>query len=102
MCGNVTCTLIHSHAVEGRAMTTAHKWILKSHFAGVPKREDLDIVEETLLALGDEGTVRGYMHLAGTPHIAWGRWACCMHRHLENSMHVPGAEFVLHVTCTTM
>ena len=60
MCGNVTCTLIHSHAVEGRAMTTAHKWILKSHFAGVPKREDLDIVEETLPALGDEGTVRGY------------------------------------------
>ena len=34
---------------------TARKWILKSHFAGFPKREDLEIVEETLPALGNEG-----------------------------------------------
>ena len=31
------------------------KYILKSHFSGMPKREDLEIVEETLPALQDGG-----------------------------------------------
>ena len=47
---------------------TARKWVLKCHFAGVPKREDLELVEETLPALGDEGMniqkwSRGYAKL---------------------------------------
>ena len=52
----------HTHTkTEGKLdsretkIMTARKWILKSHFAGFPKREDLEIVEETLPALGDEG-----------------------------------------------
>ena len=31
------------------------KWILKSHFKGSPKREDLEIVEEELPPLKDGG-----------------------------------------------
>ena len=31
------------------------KWVLKSHFCGMPKREDLDIVEEELPPLKDGG-----------------------------------------------
>ena len=31
------------------------KWILKSHFIGSPKREDLEIVEEELPPLKDGG-----------------------------------------------
>ena len=34
----------------------ARKWILKSHFSGLPKREDLEIVEEDLPPLKDGGT----------------------------------------------
>ena len=33
----------------------ARKWVIKSHFCGWPKREDLEIVEEELPALKDEG-----------------------------------------------
>ena len=33
----------------------ARKWILKSHFSGLPKREDLEIVEEDLPPLKDGG-----------------------------------------------
>lgn len=35
------------------------KWTLKSHFSGLPKREDLEIVEEQLPELKDGGR---YMH----------------------------------------
>ena len=31
------------------------KFVLRSHFSGLPKREDLEIVEETLPALQDGG-----------------------------------------------
>ena len=31
------------------------KWTLKSHFSGLPKREDLEIVEEQLPELKDGG-----------------------------------------------
>ncbi len=31
------------------------KWVLKSHFSGMPKREDLEIVEEELPPLKDGG-----------------------------------------------
>ena len=33
------------------------KWVLRSHFSGLPKREDLEIVEEELPPLKDGGTV---------------------------------------------
>ena len=33
----------------------ARKWVLRSHFSGLPKREDLEIVEEELPALKDGG-----------------------------------------------
>ncbi len=35
--------------------TTARKWVLKSHFSGLPKREDLEIVEEKLPPIKDGG-----------------------------------------------
>ena len=31
------------------------RWVLKSHFSGMPKREDLDLVEEELPPLKDGG-----------------------------------------------
>ena len=31
------------------------KWVLRSHFSGLPKREDLEIVEEELPPLKDGG-----------------------------------------------
>ena len=31
------------------------RWVLKSHFIGMPKREDLDLVEEELPSLKDGG-----------------------------------------------
>ncbi len=34
------------------------KYVLKSHFSGMPKREDLEIVEEVLPPLKDGG--KGY------------------------------------------
>ena len=34
------------------------KWILKSHFEGLPKREDVDLVEEELPALQDGGKIQ--------------------------------------------
>ena len=35
--------------------TKARKYVLRSHFSGLPKREDLEIVEETLPSLKDGG-----------------------------------------------
>ena len=37
------------------SMVKCRKWILKSHFSGLPKREDLEIVEEELPPLKDGG-----------------------------------------------
>ena len=37
------------------SMVKFRKWILKSHFSGLPKREDLEIVEEELPPLKDGG-----------------------------------------------
>ena len=37
-------------------MAKARKYVLRSHFSGLPKREDLEIVEEVLPALQDGGT----------------------------------------------
>lgn len=48
---------------------TARKWILKSHFAGFPKREDLEIVEETLPALGDEDFLVETLWLSVDPYM---------------------------------
>ena len=36
-------------------MVIARKYVLKSHFQGLPKREDLEIVEEELPPLKDGG-----------------------------------------------
>ena len=36
-------------------MVKARKWVIRSHFSGVPKREDLEIVEEELPPLKDGG-----------------------------------------------
>ena len=36
-------------------MVKARKYVLRSHFSGVPKREDLEIVEEELPPLKDGG-----------------------------------------------
>ena len=36
-------------------MAKARKYVLRSHFSGLPKREDLEIVEEELPALQDGG-----------------------------------------------
>ena len=36
--------------------TKGRKYVLRSHFSGLPKREDLEIVEETLQPLKDGGT----------------------------------------------
>ena len=33
----------------------ARKWVLRSHFSGMPKREDLEIVEEELPPIKDGG-----------------------------------------------
>ena len=41
----------------------ARKWILKSHFSGLPKREDLEIVEEDLPPLKDGGKRMGVSQL---------------------------------------
>jgi hypothetical protein len=40
-------------------MVKCRKWVLRSHFSGLPKREDLKIVEEELPPLkdGDEQRV---------------------------------------------
>lgn len=37
---------------------TRRKWILKSHFDGLPKREDVELVEEELPTLQEGGTVK--------------------------------------------
>ena len=36
-------------------MALARKYVLRSHFSGFPKREDLEIVEETLPPIQDGG-----------------------------------------------
>ena len=36
-------------------MAKGRKYILKSHFDGIPKKEDLELVEETLPPLKDGG-----------------------------------------------
>ncbi len=36
---------------------TRRKWILKSHFDGLPKRENVELVEEALPALREGGKV---------------------------------------------
>ena len=38
-------------------MTKYRKWVLKSHFSGLPKREDLEVIEEELSPLKDGGNV---------------------------------------------
>ena len=40
-------------------MVKARKYVLRSHFSGVPKREDLEIVEEELPPLKDGGQEGG-------------------------------------------
>ena len=41
--------------IRRASMVKCRKWILKSHFSGLPKREDLEIVEEELPPLKDGG-----------------------------------------------
>ena len=45
----ISSALIMSAGVKSR------KYIMKSHFSGLPKREDLEIVEEELPQLKDGG-----------------------------------------------
>ena len=40
------------------------KYVLKSHFSGLPKRGDLEIVEETLLPLQDGGEKETVVYVA--------------------------------------
>ena len=40
-------------------MVKARKWVLRSHFVGQPKREDLEIVEEELPPIKDGGQHKG-------------------------------------------
>ena len=50
---------IHHHWFEKTmSEVKCRKYILKSHFSGMPKREDLEIVEETLPPLKDGGIKR--------------------------------------------
>ena len=37
----------------------ARKWVVRSHFVGQPKREDLEIVEEELSPIKDGGQHNG-------------------------------------------
>ena len=37
------------------------KWVLRSHFSGIPKKEDLEIVEEELPPLKDGGMAASIM-----------------------------------------
>ena len=37
-------------------MVVARKYVLRSHFHGLPKREDLEVVEEVLPELKDGGS----------------------------------------------
>ena len=41
----------------------ARKWVVRSHFVGQPKREDLEIVEEELPPIKDGG--QGVSHGGG-------------------------------------
>ena len=47
---------LHLHSTSGEMATKARKYVLRSHFSGLPKREDLEIVEGTLPPLKDGGT----------------------------------------------
>lgn len=44
-------TIVMSKDIKSR------KWTLKAHFSGLPKREDLEIVEEQVPELKDGGTI---------------------------------------------
>ena len=46
---------IHAAHFHSHKMVVAKKYVLKSHFQGLPKREDLEIVEEELPPLKDGG-----------------------------------------------
>ena len=52
----------------------ARKWVVRSHFVGQPKREDLEIVEEELPPIKDGGQGVGeggfceMLFLIGGPH----------------------------------
>ena len=50
------CIFILLVNLLGEMATKARKYVLRSHFSGLPKREDLEIVEETLPPLKDGGT----------------------------------------------
>ena len=48
---SIPCVAVLQRSV----MVKARKYVLRSHFSGLPKREDLEIVEEELPALKDGG-----------------------------------------------
>ena len=51
-------------------MVKARKYVLRSHFSGLPKREDLKIVEEELPAIKDGG--QAYVPTRGLyVQVAW-------------------------------
>ncbi len=43
------------------AEVTRRKYVLRSYFEGMPKREDLELVEETLPPLKDGGLFSSYL-----------------------------------------
>ena len=50
---------INRYLCSNSRMVKARKWVLRSHFVGQPKREDLEIVEEELPPIKDGGQHKG-------------------------------------------
>ena len=55
----------------GMSGVKARKWVLRSYFSGMPKREDLEIVEEELPAIKDGGQVTCGLGRSQTQTAAW-------------------------------
>ena len=101
------CIFILLVNLLGEMATKARKYVLRSHFSGLPKREDLEIVEETLPPLNDGGTrslhYTEQIYAAGSLCCAFAlcvRWPCavipsfvCVYRE-HNYVHT-------HFTCTS-
>ena len=45
----------HAHEIVPVMATVTRKYVLHSHFSGLPKRDDLEIVEEVLPPIKDGG-----------------------------------------------
>ena len=56
-------TFVATRYCKGMSGVKARKWVVRSHFDGQPKREDLEIVEEELPPIKDGG--QGVSHGGG-------------------------------------